>query len=1209
MARYITGLFGNSKQTQAPATALRVNTSLQGVAIPILLGGQQRFAGNLIDYYGFFSTPAPSSSGGGKGGSGSGGGKGGSSGNNYFVTFLMAISEGSNIVRALIINGSLGVNFSVDEPGQFTLPIQGGSAVVNFEVFDGNYSQLPWGYTESSEPSHALNYRGICYAAFENFALSGSTTLPNITFVGFCADNNTALPGQPDGDPSIALTKLLTDPNYGLGFPSNCIGSLAQWQSYALALGFVVSPAIASPITASSFVNDLTAATNSAPCWQDGQLTVVPYGDAAVSAGSIQTSVETYMVPNSVTNDPNVFVEFYGTFVKDLGVTYASGQPLQRVYQFVPGSSPLQGQYYEGLGQYIFNDADINAQVTITYEYAAVASYVPNLTPIYDFTIDDCLPNQTSVGTGAGDQNSPFTVIRKPRDQMLNSIKVEYLDVNNLYNPVVVEVKDEASIIAFKRERPADLKQLHFFTLAGAAQQSATLQLARQQIARTFQWTVGRHFSIILELMALATVTDPGQGLSRQAVRIIEIQENADFSLTITAEEFPGTLSAPLYGTEVNQGYTINYNVDPGPINTPIVFEPTDELGGGNVVMCAVSGKNPALWGGANVYVSNQANGTYVNVGKVGPARMGVLSADFGTVPVNQNGLTVDQIHTLAVDLTESAGALGSGTVLDATSLADPCYVGGEIISYATATLTAASKYNLNYLVRGAFGTETAIVDHPAGTPFARLDGAVASFPFNVNQIGQTIYIKFQSFNIWNGGLQSLADVPAVAYTITGAALASPLPQVQNLRVYYDVNLGFTVLSWDQVSDFRPIDYEIRLGSSPTAAPSLGRVPAPPFRVPGNGTFWIAAHSQPASGLQVYSEAWSDVTVTGAVITQNIIDQFDFKALGWPGTFTGGAGVDSLINAIRTGAGNILTDTNILTTSDILAFGGAESGAYLPGINGRINAGYVANISVSISYTPTGLPVGQNILAVANIFSLSDFLGSLGTAFTNVFPQIRIATTQTGGNPNFGPWQSFSPGSYQAQWIETNMQLNTSDPATYAYSLSYVLTATIPARIDTYVLTTSTSVVQTVTFAPGGAQSVATNNSTNNTSAVLHFAAVPSWITVGMFALDASAPSAIVSGQKVQSINTGAGTVTLTANVDATVGNGDLIVFSAVAPAAFNAGPNAAPAPAIQASIIGAQAGDDLVIGGQPSLSSLTVEVLNGGAKVARTVNLTVEGY
>src|SRR5262249_21175141 len=147
----------------------------------------------------------------------------------------------------------------------------------------------------------------------------------------------------------------------------------------------------------------------------------------------------------------------------------------------------------------------------------------------YDFTLDDFLPNQATVGSGLGGEKSPLNVVRKSRDQIQNIVKVEYLDRSNTYNPVTLEV-------------------------------------------------IGRHFLLILELMALATVTEPGQGLFNQPVRITEIQENPDFSLTITAEEFLGTVSAPQFGTQPQLGTEINYNAAPGQVNAPILFEGTDEL-------------------------------------------------------------------------------------------------------------------------------------------------------------------------------------------------------------------------------------------------------------------------------------------------------------------------------------------------------------------------------------------------------------------------------------------------------------------------------------------------------------------------------------------------------------------------------------------------------------------------------------------------------
>ena len=634
--------FFNDQPTASPATALRVNTSLQGVPIALILGGQNRLAGNLIDYYNFTATNYNGP--GGKGGTLGSVFKG--SGNYaYNVSFILGLCEGPlNSVPVIWINGS-GQPIVAGSFEVIGLPqVVDGTTSVAYEVYLGDYEQTVWGNTEVQAASHALGYRGIAYAGFSNYPLGGSTTLPNLTFEITSTNCYNVVPGQADGDPSIALEAFLTNPYWGLGFPASRLGDLSLWQSYCIALGLGVSPIIASPIAASSFVNDLVAATNAAPCWQDGEFTVVPYGDTSVTAGQIETITETYNIPADqygVDNDdnpvyaPHIQVSFFATFAGDGGVTYESGSPLQKVSVYAPtgyptSGTPAEGQYYEQGGTYYFSPADIAQGVYITYNYAATASYLPNTSPLYAFTLDDFLRNQGTLGTGLAINNSPLIVVRKSRDQMLNDIKVEYLDRNNSYNPVDIEIKDEASIVAFRRTRPSDIKQLHFFCLAAAAQQSAALSLIRQQIARTFQWTCGRHFMMILELMALVTVTDEGQGLVGQPVRITEIYENQDFSLTVTAEEYLGTVSAPLYGTQPNLQPALNYNLDPGPINAPIIFEPTDELaatmvaGGGLTIAGAVSGQNPEQWGGCYVWVSYDGE-NYSRIGQInGNARMGV---------------------------------------------------------------------------------------------------------------------------------------------------------------------------------------------------------------------------------------------------------------------------------------------------------------------------------------------------------------------------------------------------------------------------------------------------------------------------------------------------------------------------------------------------------------------------------------------------------
>ncbi len=1163
MGRFLNGLFG-AQQTSPPASSLRVNTSLQGVPIALLLGGQTRVAGNLIDYYGFNYQNAPSS-GGGKGGA-TGGGKGQTGNYNYFASFVIALCEGPiSDVRSMWIGGT-SAPFPANVGDTETNAYNG--FYYQSEIFIGTYSQQPWGYTEAQAPSHALAYRGIANIPFGNFPLGSSASLPNFTFEPL-STNSFAIPGQPDGHASVALMSFLTDPNFGLGFPTARIGSFAQWENYCAALGMVVSPAIASATAASSFVNDLTDATNSAPCWQDGQFTVVPYGDTSVTAGQINSSTETYDIPadqqgvdsnNNPLYFPAITVSFFSSFAGDGGVRYQSGAALTPVSTYAPtgyagSGSPGPGQYFVQGGRYYFNPSDINAEVLVTYDYAALASYVPNTTPLYDFTLDDFLANQGTIGTGVAVNNSPLICVRTSRDQMNNDVKVEYLDRNNNYNPVDIEVKDEASITAFGRTRPSDVKQFHFFCLAGAAQQSAMLQLIRQQIARTFQWTCGRHFLLILELMALVTVTDEGQGFFEQPVRIIEIQENEDFSVTVTAEEYLGTVSAPTYGQQPSTGFAINYNVAPGPVNAPIIFEPTDELNQTNAlgslqIWTAVSGQDTTLWGGCFVWASYDGE-NYQRVGEIiGPARMGLTTSVLPAVTPNPTGAqTIDTTDTLSVNLFESGGSLSSGTQADAIALNTICYVGGEIIAYANAQLSSVNNYDLSYLVRGVYGTEAEIATWPIGTPFTRLDANIFSIAFDQSRIGATLYLKFQSFNIYQGGQQSLADCAPYPYVITGAAISSPLPNVTNLRTVFDVNSGFTELDWDDISDFRAFKYEVRSGTSFASALSLGQVAHPPFRVPGNGTYWVAAVSTPVPGLTVYSETWEDVAVSGAVLTQNIVLNIDLKADGWPGTFIGGAGIDNTINAIRTGGGNILSDTSILATTDILDYGGGGSGTYLPSDVAFLDIGYLANASVSIQYQPTGVPVGQNILTIGDFLNAPDILGSASSQYVTVYPLINTATA-TGGDLyslgdlyqypdlysvsdyNWIGYQRFSPGTYQARALQFAMLLETSDPLTIAYNLEFVITITIPPRTDTYSLTTSASGTTTVTFEPTGSAS----------------------------------------------------------------------------PAPFNGGAASGNLPAVQGTIISAQAGDDLIIT-SISLSQLSVEVVNSGSPVARSIILEVQGF
>lgn len=1031
----------NDTSPQA-ATGLRIQSSMQGHAIPLLLAGQQRFAGNIIWYGDFQAITVDSSPGGsGKGSVGGGGGKGSSGAVTYTykTAFIMALCEGPVSDILSVWNNKTNQTL--------------GS--LNLVAFLGTTDQSPWGYLTAAHPDQARAYRGIVTANAGPFDLGDTAELPNLNFE-VLAVNSAAIAGLPDGDVSQATADLLISAYYGIGFPASRWADQSDWSNYSRAAGMVVSPILTDQTDAASIARDMIEYTNCDARWSSGFLKIVPRAAGVISGNGYR--------------------------------------------------------------------------------------YDPDLAPIYDFTVDEFLDNQGSLGA-KGSGHVPLAVSRAPQVDMVNNVKVEYLDRVNDYNPVAIERKDEAAIIAF-RERPSDQKSLHFFCDANAAGMAASLRLIRERIARTYQWTAGRRF-VLLDCTDLVTVTDPSRNIVRQLVRITEIQENADKTLTFTAEEWPGTAAPPLYGAQASSGYRPDLNADPGALNDPVIFEPTDALGGGLQIWGGISGVDTSLWGGCDIFASYD-NVNYQRMGRVlGPARTGLLTAPLVTVDINPTGQTIDTQNTLSVDLSQSGGTLTSGTQLDALSLNTMSYVDGEVLAYQSAVLTGPNAYNLNYLVRGAF--DTTIATHEAGTKFLRLDNAVFKIPYDQTRIGATVYIKFQSFNIWGGGAPDLADIDPYTYVILGTALASPLPDITELRtVFVD---GFTNLDWTEIIDFRPLRYEIRLGDAWASALSLGTVAHPPFVVPGNGTYWVAGVSTPAPGLTVYSESPQTVTIAGALLVQNVVATWDEKATGWGGSFTGGAGIDVSLDAIRTGGGaDILSETDILGVPDILSAGGNQDGTYTIPDAHIIDAGYVVNASVSVKWLPTGVPVGQDILGVGDILGTPDILGSASTRFIDVFPEIRVGNAipdlydagdlyVTGAIDlyeltDWGEWQRFTPGVYQGRYFDFRMQLQTIDPQTIAYALEFSFTVDVPDRIDTFTNQAIDAAGTTFAFRPNGA------------------------------------------------------------SVDAP----------------FNGGPNGAIVPLIQVTILNATAGDDAIITGE-TLSGFTIQIKNSGAGVARNVNITAQGY
>ncbi len=1068
-------LFGKGASTQAPGpeTALRVQSSVIGTTRTIVWG-TMRIAGNLI-WYGDFIAQAVSSSGGGKGGIfGSPGGVS----YDYAASLEIALCEG---------------------PATPTGPMWAGKSItslsnVNFGYFYGDQVQVPWSYLTANHPDQAYAYRLTSYVAGTIF-LGSSAELPNWTFEvqGACAGT---VPGD---EPDAILTDVVADflDNIDYGVPGWSSAFNADWsyaKGYVLASGLLISYALTSQTSASSFLDELVTSHNVMPVWSDAVLKLVPKGDQAITAGAVTPNSLTVPIPNNPDTGNSIQVATSATFVSDGGVVNAGTlAPFTRTT--VPWYVPLSAGYYEvsPTGLYSFSVADAGTNVKISFEQAALASYNPPAAPLYDLTDADYLANQNSFG---GVNADPVSGQQVPARSQNNVVKVEYLDRTNDYNPMPVQVQDDGAILLYGERGSKGVQTWHWFPNATSAQMAAQLALGREKISNKYAVTVRPRF-ILLEPGDIITLTDNsagGLGLFRQWVRLTSVIENQDRTLNLLADEYlEGTGAGPVYGQEAGAGSKPNYNADPGGINPPILFEPTDELAGGLEVWAAVSGVDHSLYGGCDVYVSyNGETGPYAKVanGRVfGSARMGALTAALPTFSVNPIGQTVDAVNTLSVDLTESGGSLSSGTQLDALSLNTACWVDGEVIAYQTATLTGPDTYNLTYLVRGAYGTESDIGNHAIGANFARIDNGILRVPYDQSRIGSTIYLKFLPFNIWTVTVNSLADVPAYAYKLTGLALASPLPSVTELRTVFKDQ--FTEMWWEEISDFRQgIRYIVRKGDSFAGGQDLGSVAHPPFICFGAGTYWIMPTCQPVAGLIVYGETAESITIQGNMLTTNIIQTTDFQAAGWLGTYVnvGKEGADPTALLRLTGTADFLSDPNVLVNPDVLNSGIIEtSGAYTADPSLGLNVGYVADVYLNITWQSAGIPVGTDVLSDPDFLNNPDVLNAAGGQFVDVWIEVRTASASTGdmfaptdmfgfdvpdlfdSGVEWGDWQRYVPGVYRAQYIQYRAIFSTLTTNIIAYLTSLVVQASIPARIDHYVGNNITTGGLIIVFMPDDA--------------------------------------------------------------------------------------------------------------------------------------------
>ena len=159
------------------------------------------------------------------------------------------------------------------------------------------------------------------------------------------------------------------------------------------------------------------------------------------------------------------------------------------------------------------------------------ATWTPNLTWRYSLLDADFLD--------FGGGSDPVMLTRSDPAQAINWLSIEYMDAFNNYNPQIFPMFDQGLIDQYGLRAEPSI-QAHGFTNPTPALVSAQLQLQRKAYIRnTYKFKLGWRYSL-LEPMDLVLLTDATLGLSGAAVRIIQIDEDDNGELTLTAEEIPG---------------------------------------------------------------------------------------------------------------------------------------------------------------------------------------------------------------------------------------------------------------------------------------------------------------------------------------------------------------------------------------------------------------------------------------------------------------------------------------------------------------------------------------------------------------------------------------------------------------------------------------------------------------------------------------------
>jgi len=739
---------GNSNAATDPVLdGYRVQTSIFGSGIPILLG-TCRVSGNVTQIWNWQSSSSQGKSGIGK--------NKGSSSFNYTASFIISYCQGN-------ILGTSGFTILAGwvDKNQITgvNPFAFGSS--------GAYGQAPW-----AGGQYQLAYSEEFYLGFTNTSLGTAGNISNYSW---------ELKSPFTFLPLAWLDALCTDAIYAvlrdfhmMNFPDSQIGDMTESISYCLAYQIGVSPVINAQDTAQTILQELLLVCNSEIYSSGGFIKIGCWGDTTktqnYSPAGGWGSGATGTVNLDVNEVASVTITSGGSYLAPPTVTFSGGSGSGATGVALLGNGLGMKPV---VGVQIITPGSYTAAPSITFTPATNATFTPDLTPIY------ALDNDAFI---VGDKSQdPITFSLDPIQDASNTVYYEWTNRGRQYNLETISDSDDDAINKYG-QTIGTVQTIHSVTEAIVASQVASVQLKRGiYYLRKAQFTLGWAYSL-LEPMDIVTVPEQYPSTSVVGVRITSIEEDESGNLAIEGTVLPYPICNPaIYAKQTSGGYTPGLTALPTETIAPIFFELPPELAQTYTttqLVLSISLAGGTGWGGVNVYLSTTGeSGPYMLVGIQKLASvMGFLTAAYAF------GADPDTVNLLQVNVQPSNGVIdpGSSSLTSANNFTTLALIDQEVISYAYVTMTGDSEYSfenatpLIYNRRGVFNSyETA---HASGAPFSVIgDGNQFIYEYSPQDIGTTLWFKFQAFNEGGQNLQDLTSVTAYPWTLTAPFVRGPL--------------------------------------------------------------------------------------------------------------------------------------------------------------------------------------------------------------------------------------------------------------------------------------------------------------------------------------------------------------------------------------------------------------------------------------------------